>query len=55
MAENLTANVPDILRSINTRHLFTIRLDVRPIIVIGAASAGFKRAGEKEILQRIDI
>jgi hypothetical protein len=43
MAENLTANVPDILRSINTRHLFTLRLDVRPAIVIGATPAGFKR------------
>jgi hypothetical protein len=45
MAENLTANVPDILRSIHTKHLFTIRLDVRPIIVIGATPAGFKRVG----------
>jgi hypothetical protein len=45
MAENLTANVPDILRSVQTRHLFTIRLDVKPIIVIGATPAGFKRVG----------
>ncbi len=45
MAENLVANIPDILRSIDTQHLFTIRLDVRPIIVIGATPAGFKRVG----------
>jgi hypothetical protein len=43
MAENLTANVPEILRSVNTKHLFTLRLDVRPAIVIGATPAGFKR------------
>lgn len=43
MTENLTANVPDILRSIKTRHLLTMRLDVRPAIVIGVTPAGFKR------------
>jgi len=45
MAENLRANVPTLLQSVNTRHLFTMRLDVKPIAIIGDTPAGFKRVG----------
>jgi hypothetical protein len=45
MAENLTAQLPESLRTIRTRHLLTMRLDVRPIVVIGAAPGGFRRVG----------
>jgi hypothetical protein len=45
VSENLTASLPVALRTIRTRHLFTMRLDVRPLVVIGAAPGGFRRAG----------
>jgi Protein of unknown function (DUF3237) len=45
MAENLRANVPTLLQSINTRYLFTLRLDVKPMALIGDTPAGFKRVG----------
>jgi hypothetical protein len=45
MSENLTANLPETLRSLQTKHLFTMRADVKPIVVIGAAPGGYRRAG----------
>lgn len=45
MSENLTANLPETLRSLQTQHLFTMRADVKPIVVIGAAPGGYRRAG----------
>jgi hypothetical protein len=45
MAENLQATLPTLLQSVSTQHLFTIRLDVKPMVVIGATPAGFKRVG----------
>jgi Protein of unknown function (DUF3237) len=45
MSANLIASVPTLLQSISTRHLFTMRLDVKPMVIIGATPAGFKRVG----------
>ena len=45
MSENLLANLPTLLQSVSTRHLFTMRLDVKPMVMIGATPAGFKRVG----------
>jgi hypothetical protein len=45
MPANLTANLPESLKTVNTKHLFTMRLDVKPSVVIGQTPNGFKRAG----------
>lgn len=45
MSENLTANLHESLRSVQTKHLFTMRLDVRPLIVVGDTPGGFRRTG----------
>jgi Protein of unknown function (DUF3237) len=45
MSENLTAALPEFLKAVNTRHLFSMRLDVKPSVVIGQTPNGFKRAG----------
>jgi hypothetical protein len=45
MSENLMASLPILLQSVSTRHLFTMRLDVKPMVIIGATPAGFKRVG----------
>jgi hypothetical protein len=45
MSEKLTENLPEVLKAIHTKHLFTMRAEVRPIVVIGAAPGGFRRAG----------
>ncbi len=39
------ASLPILLQSVSTRHLFTMRLDVKPMVIIGATPAGFKRVG----------
>jgi len=44
MSENLTANLPEFLKTVNTRHLFTMRLDVKAGVIIGQTPNGFKRA-----------
>jgi Protein of unknown function (DUF3237) len=46
MDENISALVADgPLSIISTRHLFTMRLDVRPIVAVGSTPTGFRRIG----------
>jgi Protein of unknown function (DUF3237) len=46
MDQNITALVADgPLSTIRTRHLFTMRLDVRPMVPIGSTPNGFRRIG----------
>jgi len=44
MATNLSDDIPDVLRSVRTRPLFVMRLDVR-MLVPGPTPAGFRRIG----------
>ena len=44
MSENLSASLPESLKSLNTKHLFTMQLNVKPIVIIGQTPNGFKRA-----------
>jgi hypothetical protein len=37
--------LPDVLRTIRTRPLFVMRLDVKPLIVVGATPGAFRRIG----------
>jgi Protein of unknown function (DUF3237) len=37
--------LPDTLKSVRTRPLFVMRLDVRPMQLVGATPAGFRRVG----------
>jgi hypothetical protein len=43
--ENLWENLHDALKYIQTRPLFVMRLDVRPILDVGNAPAGHRRVG----------
>lgn len=46
MEQDITAIVAEgPLSTIHTRHLFTMRLDVRPIVPIGSTPNGFRRIG----------
>ncbi|NVN09636.1 DUF3237 domain-containing protein [Nguyenibacter vanlangensis] len=46
MDQDITAVVAEgPLSTIRTRHLFTMRLDVRPIVPIGSTPNGFRRIG----------
>src|ERR1700678_3710932 len=37
--------LPDVLKTIRTRPLFVMRLDVKPLIVVGATPGAFRRIG----------
>jgi hypothetical protein len=41
----LNADLPEVMRSVTTRPLFVMRLDVRPLLITGATPAGFRRVG----------
>ena len=45
MTASLRDGLSDALREVRTRPLFAMRLDVRPLQVIGAAPGGYRRVG----------
>jgi Protein of unknown function (DUF3237) len=45
MTVNLRDSLPDMLRQVRTRPLFVMRLDVRPLQIIGAAPRAYRRVG----------
>src|SRR6201987_4400822 len=45
MATSLRDGLPDTLRDVRTRPLFVVRLDVRPLQVVGATPGAYRRVG----------
>jgi hypothetical protein len=45
MPASLNDNLPDSLKTLRTRPLFVMRLDVRPILLVGSTPAGYRRIG----------
>jgi hypothetical protein len=45
MGTGLNENLPDALRSVRTRPLFVMRLDVKPLQIVGATPGAFRRVG----------
>ena len=45
MTTSLRDGPPDALREVRTRPLFVMRLDVRPLQIIGATLGGYRRVG----------
>jgi len=45
MTTSLRDGLPDTLREVRTRPLFVMRLDVRPLQIIGATPGGYRRVG----------
>jgi hypothetical protein len=45
MSENLNANLAESLKSIHTRPLFVMRLDVKPLQMLGTTPDGVRRIG----------
>ncbi len=45
MSGTLNDTLPEPLKSVRTRPLFVMRLDVRPLQIVGATPGGFRRMG----------
>jgi Protein of unknown function (DUF3237) len=45
MSTLLSEDLPDVLRSVRTRPMFVMRLDVPPLLIVGAAPGAFRRIG----------
>jgi hypothetical protein len=45
MSKGLNDNLPEVLRSVRTRPLFVMRLEVRKLQVVGATPGGVRRIG----------
>ena len=45
MSTSLTENLPEVLRSVRTRPLFVMRLDVRHLLIVGLTPASYRRIG----------
>jgi hypothetical protein len=45
LARSLNEDLPESLKSVRTRPLFVIRLDVRPLVVVGATPGVIRRVG----------
>jgi hypothetical protein len=45
MSGNLSHNLDEVLRSVRTRPLFVMRLNVRKLQIVGATPGGFRRVG----------
>src|SRR5690348_1092714 len=41
----LVETLPEALKSVRTRPLFVMRLDVRPLVVVGPTPGGYRRIG----------
>jgi len=42
---SLAVGLPEVLKTVRTRALFVMRLDVRPLIVVGPTPGGYRRIG----------
>jgi Protein of unknown function (DUF3237) len=45
MPIDLNSNLPDVLTNVRTRRLFAIRLDVKPLAIVGPTPRAFRRIG----------
>ncbi len=45
MSPSLIDNLPDALKTVRTRPLFVMRLDVRKLQIVGATPGGYRRVG----------
>jgi hypothetical protein len=45
MSPNICNQLPETLKSVATRPLFVMRLDVRPYQIVGGGPGGFRRTG----------
>jgi hypothetical protein len=45
VSPNLDDNLPEVLRTLRTRPLFVMRLNVRKLQIVGATPAGYRRMG----------
>ena len=45
MSASLNQALPDVLKTVRARPLFVMRLDVRPLLMVGATPGGFRRVG----------
>jgi len=45
MPDILNDDLPEVLRSVRTRPLFVMRLDVRKLVIVGATPGAFRRIG----------
>src|SRR5258705_12589306 len=45
MSTNLNDNLPEALKSLRTRPLFVMRLDVRKLQIVGATPGAYRRVG----------
>jgi hypothetical protein len=45
MSANLSDNLPEVLKSLRSRPLFTMRLDVRGPLIVGATPGAYRRVG----------
>jgi hypothetical protein len=45
MSTALNDNLPDALKTVRTRPLFVMRLDVRPLVIVGATPGAYRRIG----------
>ena len=45
MPSSLADSLPEVLKSVRTQPLFVMRLDVRPMIVVGPTPGGYRRIG----------
>jgi uncharacterized protein DUF3237 len=45
MSENLSDNLPETLKSLRSQALFTMRLDVRGPLIVGATPGAYRRVG----------
>ena len=45
MSISLDDNLPDVLKTVRTKPLFVMRLDVRPLLIVGATPGAYRRVG----------
>jgi Protein of unknown function (DUF3237) len=45
MSTRLNENLPEVLKSVRTRPLFVMRLDMRKLLIVGATPASYRRIG----------
>jgi hypothetical protein len=45
MSTSLSDNLPDVLKTVRTKPIFVMRLDVRPLLVVGATPGAYRRVG----------
>lgn len=45
MSPSLADSLPEVLKSVRTRPLFVMKLDVRPLLIVGPTPGGYRRIG----------